>query len=132
LRYLVDTHILIWAVTGSERLGAPAVKALEDPGNTISFSTVSAWEMGIKFGLGKLNLGGHSPAEAVAKAELSGMIPSAPDARMCASVHLLPYRHRDPFDRLLVWQAVNTGMTLLSAESRLADYRQDGLSLITT
>jgi PIN domain nuclease of toxin-antitoxin system len=125
--YLADTHVLLWALNCPKRLTAPIAAVLAEPEAQVFVSTVSLWELSVKFCLGKIDLAGHSPEEVAALAAESGFPVLAPSASVCASSHRLPRRHNDPFDRLLVWQAIQAGATLLSADRALAAYAQDGL-----
>ncbi|MDR2381111.1 MAG: type II toxin-antitoxin system VapC family toxin, partial [Bifidobacteriaceae bacterium] len=113
-----------------ERLAAPIAAVLAEPQAQVFVSTVSLWELSVKFSLGKIDLAGHSPEEIAALAVDSGFPIAAPSATVCASSHRLPRRHGDPFDRLLVWQAIQAGQVLLSADRALAAYTEDGLRLV--
>jgi PIN domain nuclease of toxin-antitoxin system len=126
-RYLADTHILIWTVNQPERLPPTVKGALSDPAGQACFSPVSIWEIAIKHSLGKLDLNGHSPEELLGQILASGFTCERPSVETIASSHRLPRRHKDPFDRLIVWQAISQGLTLLSVDSVAALYAQDGL-----
>ncbi|MDE2764333.1 MAG: type II toxin-antitoxin system VapC family toxin [Gemmatimonadota bacterium] len=127
MRILADTHTLLWAVTASDRLSRRGRELLTDPGNQVWFSTVSLWEIAIKLGLGRLELA----------ADWRGLIDTGrqrlharwlfvePDH--CHEVATLPWHHRDPFDRMLVAQAIAEGMTLLSRDRRMSRYAADVL-----
>ncbi|MDR1833847.1 MAG: type II toxin-antitoxin system VapC family toxin [Propionibacteriaceae bacterium] len=131
MRYLADTHILIWALNLPKRLPKAVRKVLQTPGNEICFSPVSIWEISIKHSLGKLSLNGHTPEEFWDAVVASGFRPVSPSLAAIASSYRLPRRHLDPFDRMLIWQAIDSGMTLLTAESKAADYTEDGLRVIS-
>jgi PIN domain nuclease of toxin-antitoxin system len=129
MTWMLDTHALLWALFDPSKLGRKARSRLEDPANQVLVSPVSYWEISLKFGLGKLVLPDTDPSE-IPRAVLQLGVredPLAPD--ILASFHQLPYapNHRDPFDRLLVWQAIRRGHTLLSKDRALPYFRVHGL-----
>jgi PIN domain nuclease of toxin-antitoxin system len=128
--YLLDTHVLIWALNAPGRLSPALRKVLADDDATVHYSPASLWEIAIKFGLGKLDLRGHTPEEFHEAVEASLFPPLVLDPGALASSHRLPRRHRDPFDRLLVWQAIRAGLVLLSADEALDAYAEDGLAVL--
>jgi PIN domain nuclease of toxin-antitoxin system len=114
--FLLDTNILIWLLAGSARLHEDILTTLSDPAHTVYVSTVSAWEMAIKVGIGRLNvppdLARWLPG-ALAAARVS-VLPI--DMVSALGVEQLPFHHADPFDRLLIAQARAGGHTLVSAD----------------
>ena len=128
---LVDTRVLLWALNDPARLPAGIAAVLADSDVDVFFSPVSLWEVAIKQSLGKIDLAGHSPEELLAVTLRSGFVPFEITAQICASSHRLPQRHQDPVDRLIVWQAIQSGMPLLSADRALEAYAEDGLQLVS-
>jgi len=124
-RYLLDTHALLWMATDSSRLGATAAQAIADPANDIHLSHVSVWEMAIKSSIGKLSL--SIPLERLLREQVSRNSLSWLEIRLphLLRVEHLPRLHRDPFDRLLVCQAICEGLTLLSADEVMNGYPVD-------
>lgn len=122
MKYLLDTCTFLWLIRGDPALSVPARDAILDTTNEVYLSVVSAWEIGVKFGLGKLTL--PSPPEAlVARERLRHQLESLPlleGAALTASG--LPLHHRDPFDRLLIGQALHEGLTILSPDGLLQQY----------
>ncbi|MEI6675828.1 MAG: type II toxin-antitoxin system VapC family toxin [Verrucomicrobiota bacterium] len=129
MTWMLDTHALLWALFDPNKLGRKARTVLENPANQVLVSPVSYWEISLKFGLGKLQLPDTDPSEIPHAVLQLGLRedPLVPD--ILASFHRLPYApdHRDPFDRLLVWQAVRRGHTLLSKDRALPFFRDHGL-----
>jgi len=119
--YLLDTHVLLWAGTGSSRLPGATTAILEDPGTDVRFSVVSLWEIVIKSQLGRSDF--RADPEAVrAHARLAGMPELQITAEHVLEVMRLPALHRDPFDRLLVAQARVEGLILLTADRAVLEY----------
>jgi PIN domain nuclease of toxin-antitoxin system len=118
--YLLDTHVLVWASATPERLGA-AEQVLADADRRI-VSAVCVWELAVKQRLGKLALGSdvRTWTRRVTTELALDHLPVTADH--AAAVEHLPDVHRDPFDRLLVAQAVAEGAVLLTADRRLTAY----------
>lgn len=120
MRLLLDTHLLLWAAAGSG-LSPNAVALIDDPQNELWFSAASIWEIAIKASLGRPDF---TLDAAVFRRELleSGYQELAITGRHAATVTTLPDLHRDPFDRLLIAQAMVEGVTLLSADRAVLGY----------
>jgi PIN domain nuclease of toxin-antitoxin system len=120
VRVLLDTHVLVWAATTPERLGAD-LAVVEDADRRI-VSAVCVWELAIKQRLGKLSLGSdvRTWMRRVTSELVLDHLPVTADH--AAAVEHLPDVHRDPFDRLLVAQAVAEGAVLLTSDHRLTAY----------
>jgi PIN domain nuclease of toxin-antitoxin system len=120
VRVLLDTHVLVWAATTPERLGT-GLDLLADADSRLA-SAVCVWELAIEQGLGKLSLGTdvRTWTRRVTRELVLHHLPVT--AEHAAAVEQLPDVHRDPFDRLLVAQAVAEGAVLLTADRRLLGY----------
>jgi len=124
LRFLLDTQLLIWAADASPRLGRQAADLISDPGNDLHFSVASIWETAIKFGLGRPDF--QADPRVLRPALLAtGYHELAITAPHALSVVDLPRLHGDPFDRILVAQALNEGLTLLTSDRLLDGYPGD-------
>ncbi|HEY1797790.1 MAG TPA: type II toxin-antitoxin system VapC family toxin [Stellaceae bacterium] len=123
MRILLDTHALIWAVAATNRLDAETLDALANPANEILFSSVCIWEIAIRFALGRPDFA-LSPEEILAAALEIGFVELPVTAVIAARVARLPLIHRDPFDRLLVAQAMAEPATLYTADRRLTSYSE--------
>ena len=122
--YLLDTHTLLWALGEPDTLSNRARAAIGDTGNIIHVSTASLWECAIKASIGKLEL----PEEffdAVAMAGFEELQIRVPHLKVYGE---LPMHHRDPFDRILVAQAKAESLTLISQDSKIAEYEVDILN----
>jgi PIN domain nuclease of toxin-antitoxin system len=129
MTWMLDTHALLWALFEPNKLGRKARARLEDRANQVMVSPLSYWEISLKFGLGKLVLPDTDPSEIPRAALQLGLHEETLDPSVLATFHRLPYApgHRDPFDRLLVWQALRHGHTLLSKDRALPFFRTHGL-----
>jgi PIN domain nuclease of toxin-antitoxin system len=123
VRLLLDTNILLWALIEPARLKPDIRALLEDPANEVLFSAASVWEMSIKAALGRADFR-VSPRRIVAEALASGFaeLPVRSDAAL--KVAELAHHHRDPFDRLLVAQAITEPAMLCTADAFLAVYSE--------
>lgn len=128
---LLDTHAFLWAALDPKKLSRRAHAALVDSENTIVVSAVSFWEISLKCSLGKLELKGVSPEELPDIAVRMGFDVIPMDAEDAGSFHRLPrLGHKDPFDRMLVHQAIRLRHVLISADPDLAQYAPQGLRLL--
>jgi PIN domain nuclease of toxin-antitoxin system len=120
VRVLLDTHVLVWAATTPERLGPDL--AVVEAADTRIVSAVCIWELAIKQRLGKLSVG--SDVRTWVRRITTELVLDhlAVTAEHAAAVEHLPDVHRDPFDRLLVAQAVAEGAVLLTADGQLTAY----------
>lgn len=118
MRLLLDTHIYFWTINGSRKLTKAARKLISDA-DEIFVSSASIWEASIKIGIGKLNADIHQLITAI---EGSGFKELPVRAAHAALVCDLPDIHRDPFDRILVAQALSEPLRLLTADSHLGAY----------
>lgn len=120
MRFLLDTQVYLWYLTDSSRLTAAARDRIEGA-DDVFISAASVWEIAIKMGLGKLE-SDASLDDLVQGIGASGLLELPVTARHAARVAQLPPIHRDPFDRLLVAQALDVPLRLLTADSALAAY----------
>ena len=120
---LLDSHVLLWALSAPERL-APAVHAIiAEPSNTIYFSSASIWEIAVKSALGRPDFA-FEPEQVTAAAVQTGFRELAVTSRHAAMVAKLPRLHRDPFDRLLVAQAIALPAKFFTCDEILAGYSE--------
>ena len=121
MRWLLDTHVLLWALTDPERLPGNLRTALQDPAVDVRFSAASIWEIAIKSTLGRLDF--VHDAEVVRSAAIASGFNELPVlGRHAAAVARLPAIHRDPFDRLLVAQAQVEPCVLVTHDDTVARY----------
>jgi PIN domain nuclease of toxin-antitoxin system len=129
MKYLLDTHVLAWSFTNTSKI-SDRVKEILSKETSLYVSTVSLWEISIKFNLGKLELNGLTPEEFFVVAEKWGFNFIPFSNREAITFYKLERLHKDPFDRMLIWQSITNGMTLLSKDNRMEAYEKLGLNLI--
>lgn len=128
MTYLLDTHSFLWAAFEPERFSRRVRELLKNPLTEVHVSSISFWEISLKFALGKLALKNLSPEELPGAARQMGFELITLDPETAASFHQLGCAsHKDPFDRMLIWQAVRRQMTLISKDKRFSDYAPLGL-----
>lgn len=122
MRLLLDTSTFLWIAWDDPKLSARAREVFRDPANDVFLSAVSAWEIAVKHGLGKLPL--PEPPERLVPAlrEAHGILPLPLDETAVLGVSRLPDLHRDPFDRMLVCQAIAHGLVILTDDEAIRRY----------
>ncbi len=118
MKLLLDTHIFLWALSEPNRLSQKQVIAMEDPTNTVYVSSISITEIAIKASLGKLELV-FDPLDAAEKSGFEMLDFSAKDALILKD---LPFHHRDPFDRMLITQAISRKLIIATQDSIIDQY----------
>jgi PIN domain nuclease of toxin-antitoxin system len=122
VRLLLDTHAFLWWVEGTPALGRRARAAVSDPENEVLVSVASCWELAIKLSLGRLRLTRSLERFVPEQLTRNGFVLLGVDFRHVARVADLPFHHRDPFDRLLVAQALQDDLAIVSADRVLRKY----------
>jgi PIN domain nuclease of toxin-antitoxin system len=129
MRLLLDTHVLLWALADPRRLPGAARDAIEDGDNDVLFSAASIWEIAIKSQVLRAEFGVDT-ATIIGAARDLRFDELAVGAEHAAAVAALPPHHKDPFDRLLVAQALTEPARLVTADRALAAYSDDLVWLI--
>ena len=122
MRLLLDTCTFLWALSGEPPLPVRVADMVQDPGNDVFLSAASAWEIAIKYAVGKLKLPADPARFVPAMRAERGFTALAVDEESALHIAKLPALHGDPFDRLLVAQAIVHGMTILTPDPILARY----------
>jgi PIN domain nuclease of toxin-antitoxin system len=121
MRLLLDTQILLWAISKPGQLRKDARAAIEDPANDVMFSAASIWEIAIKASLKRANF--RVSAEEIATAGIETGFMELPIRSVAAAyITKLPAHYRDPFDRLLIAQAITEPAVLYTADAQLEIY----------
>lgn len=130
--YLLDTHIILWSLYEPEKIETEVRQILENDNDTKMISGVNLWEISLKYALGKLDLGDMEPDSLFDIMIQSGFEVVELDSNLLVTYHQLPRKqnHRDPFDRLLIWQAIVNNFTIITHDEKLEQYRNDGLQFV--
>ena len=118
MKILIDTHIFLWAIAAPEKLSQKHKEALERLSNTIYVSSVSVTELMIKSSIGKLDVD-FDPIAVAKKSGFEMLDFSCEDA---FALKEMPFHHKDPFDRMLISQAINRNYTLMSEDGKFKAY----------
>ncbi len=121
MKLLLDTHLLLWAAGDPDQLSTKARALIEEEDNELFFSAASLWEIAIKRGLGRTDF--HVDARVLRRSLLdNGYSELAITSEHAVAIDTLPLIHKDPFDRILVAQAMVEGITLLTTDALVARY----------
>jgi PIN domain nuclease of toxin-antitoxin system len=121
MKLLLDTHVLLWAAGQPTRLSRTARKLLDDPGNILLFSAASLWEIAIKRGFGRDDF--RVEPRLLRRGLIdNGYLELAITSEHAVTVEALPPIHKDPFDRMLVAQALVEGITLVTSDPVVLQY----------
>jgi PIN domain nuclease of toxin-antitoxin system len=122
MRLLLDTHIFLWFISGDDRLPKAMQQSIRDLDNTVYMSVVSLWEAIVKYQLGKLQLP-ESPSGYLPLQREKHQISCLPlDEPSVSHLSELPQIHRDPFDRMLICQALEHGLTIVTVDNVICAY----------
>lgn len=131
MNYLVDTQVFLWVILSPKKITKRVKEILLDDEKTKQVSTVTFWEISLKFSLGKIDLKGILPDNLPAIADKTGFEILNLDAQTVSSFHRLPKtNHKDPFDRMLAWQAINQDCILLTSDKQFSSYKEFGLEVV--
>ncbi|MBR3566719.1 MAG: type II toxin-antitoxin system VapC family toxin [Salinivirgaceae bacterium] len=132
MKYLIDTHILIWLAISPQEISKDALRTLENPENKVFVSTISLWEIAIKLSIGKLDLQGLKISDLVQFCDEQNIRIIQLPLSAVEQYQRLPKKenHKDPFDRLLISLSIADNYTFVSADGKVDLYREDGLVYI--
>ena len=118
MKYLLDTHSLLWAIFEPDKLSTKAQEVILDRNNIICVSLISLWEISIKQNIGRLDI----PEEFFKVVEKGGFETIALNSSQIEQYRTLPLHHRDPFDRMLIIQAQQQKLILITRDSEISKY----------
>lgn len=131
MKYLLDTHTFLWTVFEPDKIGVKARALITNRAHAILVSLVSFWEISLKYSLGKLLLENVSPAEFPAIAKTMDLEILGIDAEDVSTFHELPLvGHRDPFDRLIIRQAIRRKIPIVTKDEDFKLYKPHGLRIV--
>lgn len=131
MKYLLDTHAFLWAVSQSKDLPEKVYQVIKNPNNDVFVSAVTFWEIAIKSRIKKLDLGGLSAEDLISLAEQMDfqLIALTPEEAV-SYANLNEDTHFDPFDRMLIWQCIRRHFTMVSKDSAFEKFQDFGLKIL--
>ena len=132
MEYLIDTHVFIWALMDTKKIPKKTFEILEDENNTVYISSVSFWEIAIKVQSKKLELHGINVLQLPHIAKQLNFTILDPQTYDYVSISQIPLKenHHDPFDRMLIQQAIRNDLVLISKDEKFQQYEENGLQLM--
>jgi PIN domain nuclease of toxin-antitoxin system len=130
MKFLLDTHVLLWSLFESDKLSKSVFKELSNAENEVLISSVSLWEISLKYLIKKIELD-VPPERILIMASHVGFTIVSPTAVDISTSHNLPLLedHKDPFDRMIIWQSIKNDFILVSKDKKFYEYRKYGLNL---
>ena len=123
MKYILDTHVMLWFLEDSPELSTKSRRILKNAEHELFWSVVSYWELSVKFSLGRLELDKEWPA-LLEREKKVNRIQDLPLYQKHCEPHLkLPWHHKDPFDRLLICQAMVENMILMTKDRHIKKYK---------
>jgi len=132
MKCLIDTHTFIWAISDTDKLSKTTLELIKDVDNDVFVSVVSFWEIALKTSIKKFFIDGivaDDLPEYARKMDFSILKLKALETCTFANLPLKD-NHKDPFDRMIIWQAITENMALISKDKMFVQYKDDGLRLI--
>ena len=131
MKILLDTHYLLWAFIDTSKISPSVYTKLLADANDVFYSQASLWEIAIKYNMGKLSLKGMKP-EAFYEEVKNSFLKCRPLKNdELISFYKLPIEHKDPFDRIMIWQSIKSDYYFLSVDSQVAKYKKYGLKTLS-
>lgn len=122
MKILLDTHIFLWFISGDTQLSTDIRDTIRDPGNEVYLSAISIWEAIVKYQLGKLPLPEHPETYLPRQRDLHQIASLTLDESSVIQLAKLPPLHRDPFDRILICQALQNDLTIVTVDRAVRAY----------
>ena len=132
MKYIIDTHVFLWVLMDSKKLSKNIFEILENEGNTVYISPISFWEIAIKNQSKKLKLYGINVIQLPQIAAQLNFTILTPQPYDYVSIGQIPLKqnHNDPFDRMLIQQAIRNNLVLISKDEKFPQYEENGLQLL--
>ncbi len=122
MRLLIDSNVLLWSFSDRKRLTPKVLQLIEDDTNDLIVSQASIWEIAIKVAKGTLMIPGSSVRSLLDQIEMTGMSILSIENSHILRMEKLPFHHRDPFDRIIVAQAIEEGLPILASDEDIPLY----------
>ena len=131
MKILLDTHYLLWAFIDTSKISKSIYSKLLSDESEVFYSQASLWEISIKFNMGKLSLKGMKPEEFYEEIENSFLKCRVFENDELITLYKLPIEHKDPFDRILIWQSIKSDYYFLSVDKQVVNYKKYGLKTLS-
>ena len=133
MRYIIDTHIFLWLLFDTKRVPTKILNILKDSLNEIYITSISFWEISLKYNLGKLELNGVKPEDLPQMATDMGIEVLEISPIEMASFYQLPKveNHKDPFDRIIIWHSIVHEDIMVSLDRKFEEYKAFGLQVLS-
>ena len=131
MKILLDTHYLLWVFIDTSKISQSVYHKLLADENEVFYSQASLWEISIKFNMGKLSLKGMKPEEFYEEVANSFLKCRAFSNDELITFYKLPIEHKDPFDRIMIWQSIKSDYYFLSVDRQITKYERYGLKILT-
>ncbi|MBK9257913.1 MAG: type II toxin-antitoxin system VapC family toxin [Saprospiraceae bacterium] len=132
MKYLIDTHTLLWIAYNQKKLSEKVSTILLDSQHEFFISVVSVWEINVKFSIGKLDLNEKTPKDLFVGFDTFFNCTYL-DLNLADTIsfhNLTSFHHKDPFDRMLIWQAIQNNLTFITDDEQIHQYKDCGLNVI--
>jgi PIN domain nuclease of toxin-antitoxin system len=131
MNLLLDTHTLLWSLFDHNQLSKTAYENIINTDNVVNVSVISFWEIAIKYNIGKLSLKNVLPDELPSYTEKAGFeILEITPSEVSTFYKLPKIKHKDPFDRLIIWQCIKNNITMITKDEEISEYLEYGLRTI--
>jgi len=131
MNLLLDTHTLLWSLFDHNQISKTAHECIISVDNVVYVSIISFWEIAIKYNIGKLSLKNVLPDELPHYAEKAGFeILEITPSEVSTFYKLPKIKHKDPFDRLIIWQCIRNNITMITKDKEISEYLEYGLKII--
>ncbi len=132
MKYLLDTHVFLWSFLDTKRIKPKALKIIANEENEIFVSPITFWELAVKYQSKKLDLKGINILHLPHIAEEYNFTILSPEPYDYISIGQIPQKenHHDPFDRMLIQQAIRNDLVLISKDEKFPQYEENGLQLL--
>lgn len=131
MKILLDTHYLLWAFIDTNKISKSIYNKLLSDEHEVYYSQASLWEISIKFNMGKLALKGMKPEDFYEELENSFLKCRPFENNELITFYKLPIEHKDPFDRIMIWQAIKSDFYFLSVDNQISNYKKYGLKVLS-
>jgi PIN domain nuclease of toxin-antitoxin system len=131
MNILIDTHYLLWAFIDTDKIKKSIFGKLLLEENNVFYSQASLWEISIKYNIGKLELKGFTPEDIYSEIDNSFLKCRYFENDELVSFYKLSKLHKDPFDRIMIWQAIKSEYYFLSIDERITEYKNQGLRILS-